>query len=561
MQLRDADQALVAAGETVPDWSGGTRLGEGLKVFLDRWGQRGLVRGAVVVVFSDGWERGDAALLGEQMPGCTAGAPRGLGQPAQGRRRLPAGAAGDGGGAPARSTTSSPATRWRRSRRCWRWSPVREVLDQLLAWWRAGETVGMGTVVATFRSAPRPPGASMLVGPGRLGRRLGLRRLRRGRGLRARPEGGRRGRAAAAPLRRQRRRRLRGRPDLRRHPRRVRRAGRPGRPSPSSEASPTTSADDRPVAVATVVDHPDPSVGRRMFAAPARRPVAGTLGSARLDDDAVARRRARPARAGPQRRAQLRTRRRAARRGHAGLRLGLRARAADDRLRRDRLRRRGRADRRLPRLPRHRLRRPARVRHRHPLPVAPTRSSSPGRTSTSRPRPTPAGSTAARVLCVLTHDPKFDVPAARGGAGAPRRRLRRGDGVAEDPRRPAGAAPRGRGRRGGAGAALLADRPRPRRAHPGGDRGQHRRRDHRAAVGRRRASGWATRRAASTTSCIGRARLRTARATGSQARSRLEGLPPRCRRPQPGRNVPCPTAWVRCLIEGRHNSTHRRRVA
>jgi uncharacterized protein with von Willebrand factor type A (vWA) domain len=67
MSLRDADRALVAAGQIVPDWSGGTRLGEGLKVFLDRWGQRGLARGAVVVVFSDGWERGDAALLGGQM--------------------------------------------------------------------------------------------------------------------------------------------------------------------------------------------------------------------------------------------------------------------------------------------------------------------------------------------------------------------------------------------------------------------------------------------------------------------------------------------------------------
>ncbi|MFE6756887.1 XdhC family protein [Streptomyces sp. NPDC057684] len=42
---------------------------------------------------------------------------------------------------------------------------MREVLSELLAWWRAGESVAMGTVVATFRSAPRPPGASMLVGP------------------------------------------------------------------------------------------------------------------------------------------------------------------------------------------------------------------------------------------------------------------------------------------------------------------------------------------------------------------------------------------------------------
>ena len=42
---------------------------------------------------------------------------------------------------------------------------MREVLPALMEWWEAGETVGMGTVVATFRSAPRPPGASMLVGP------------------------------------------------------------------------------------------------------------------------------------------------------------------------------------------------------------------------------------------------------------------------------------------------------------------------------------------------------------------------------------------------------------
>lgn len=43
---------------------------------------------------------------------------------------------------------------------------MRDVLRELMEWWRAGETVGVGTVVATFQSAPRPPGASMLVGPG-----------------------------------------------------------------------------------------------------------------------------------------------------------------------------------------------------------------------------------------------------------------------------------------------------------------------------------------------------------------------------------------------------------
>ncbi len=67
MEHRDVERALRAAGEQVPDWSGGTRLGETLRAFVDRWGQRGVARGAVVVVCSDGWERGDPALLGEQV--------------------------------------------------------------------------------------------------------------------------------------------------------------------------------------------------------------------------------------------------------------------------------------------------------------------------------------------------------------------------------------------------------------------------------------------------------------------------------------------------------------
>jgi xanthine dehydrogenase accessory factor len=41
---------------------------------------------------------------------------------------------------------------------------VRDVLPELMKWWQAGDTIGVGTVVATFQSAPRPPGASMLVG-------------------------------------------------------------------------------------------------------------------------------------------------------------------------------------------------------------------------------------------------------------------------------------------------------------------------------------------------------------------------------------------------------------
>ncbi len=67
LRQRDAERALREAGHEVPDWSGGTRLGEVLQAFLDRWGQRGMARGAVVVVCSDGWERGEPTLLAEQM--------------------------------------------------------------------------------------------------------------------------------------------------------------------------------------------------------------------------------------------------------------------------------------------------------------------------------------------------------------------------------------------------------------------------------------------------------------------------------------------------------------
>jgi uncharacterized protein len=67
LRRRDPDLALAAVAKAVPDWSGGTRLGELLRAFLDRWGQRGTARGAVVVFASDGWERGDPQVLAEQM--------------------------------------------------------------------------------------------------------------------------------------------------------------------------------------------------------------------------------------------------------------------------------------------------------------------------------------------------------------------------------------------------------------------------------------------------------------------------------------------------------------
>lgn len=62
-----AELALESAGRTITDWQGGTRLGEQLQYFLDHWGQRGMVRGAATIIASDGWEQGDASLLGAQM--------------------------------------------------------------------------------------------------------------------------------------------------------------------------------------------------------------------------------------------------------------------------------------------------------------------------------------------------------------------------------------------------------------------------------------------------------------------------------------------------------------
>ena len=61
------DTMLAKAGEAAPDWSGGTRIGAAIKEFNDHYGSRGLARGAVVLIISDGWETGDPALLGTQM--------------------------------------------------------------------------------------------------------------------------------------------------------------------------------------------------------------------------------------------------------------------------------------------------------------------------------------------------------------------------------------------------------------------------------------------------------------------------------------------------------------
>jgi uncharacterized protein with von Willebrand factor type A (vWA) domain len=67
LSSHDPDRALSRATDAVADWSGGTRLGDGLDAFNREWGVRGLARGADVVILSDGWDRGDPAQLAEQM--------------------------------------------------------------------------------------------------------------------------------------------------------------------------------------------------------------------------------------------------------------------------------------------------------------------------------------------------------------------------------------------------------------------------------------------------------------------------------------------------------------
>ena len=59
--------ALRRAGQAAPDWLGGTKIGASVKEFNDLYGRRGMARGAVVVIISDGWDTGDPELLRREM--------------------------------------------------------------------------------------------------------------------------------------------------------------------------------------------------------------------------------------------------------------------------------------------------------------------------------------------------------------------------------------------------------------------------------------------------------------------------------------------------------------
>jgi uncharacterized protein with von Willebrand factor type A (vWA) domain len=67
LEHRRPDSALEQASRTVVDWDGGTRIGASLDTFVRRWGRGGLCRGAVVVICSDGLDRGDPEVLATAM--------------------------------------------------------------------------------------------------------------------------------------------------------------------------------------------------------------------------------------------------------------------------------------------------------------------------------------------------------------------------------------------------------------------------------------------------------------------------------------------------------------
>lgn len=163
---------------------------------------------------------------------------------------------------------------------------MRDVLTELMRWWESGETIGVGTVVATFRSAPRPAGASMLVGPD--GEAVGS--VSGGCVEGAVYELAEEVMASGVPV-------------LERYGVSdddafavgltcggildvyVERVDRDSFPELGDIAADIENS--RPVALATVIEHPDPSrVGRRIVVRPedAERPRTGSLGSERADD-------------------------------------------------------------------------------------------------------------------------------------------------------------------------------------------------------------------------------------------------------------------------------------
>jgi xanthine dehydrogenase accessory factor len=357
---------------------------------------------------------------------------------------------------------------------------VRDVLPELMKWWDAGETVGVGTVVATFQSAPRPAGASMLVGED--GTAVGsvsggcvegaVYDLAQSVVESGQPVLQRYGvsddDAFAVGLT------CGGILDVY-----VEKVSRETFPELGDVAADIEAG--RPVALATVIEHTDPAwLGRRMVVRPGQDPV-GSIGSARADDavrdDAMG-----LLAAGHN--ATLSYGPDGERRGE-GMRVFVWAFAPKPRLLVF-----GAIDFAAA------VARVGAFLGYHVTvcdarPVFATNSRFPEADDVVVDWPhryLTAEHEAGRIdpRTVITVLTEVRRAAARGRAPAARGGLRRRDGLPAYPRRSAGPAPRGRAGRGGALAAVQPDRPRPRRPDAGGDRDQHRRGDHRRPVGRQR---------------------------------------------------------------------------
>ncbi len=194
LRTASAEAALQAAGARRPDWSGGTRIGQSLAEFNNRFGRRGMARGAVVVIFSDGWERDDPGAVGREMARLSRLAhrvvwvnPRKAGphfspQAAGMAAALPycdafvsghsvaalaevIEAIADAAGSHPRAdqtaaekgTDSASADKFREVR------AMKDVLDDIDRWIAAGHRVAVARVVGLEGSGPRDPGATMAV--------------------------------------------------------------------------------------------------------------------------------------------------------------------------------------------------------------------------------------------------------------------------------------------------------------------------------------------------------------------------------------------------------------
>ena len=163
---RDPDRALARAAEHVTDWSGGTRIGAALAELNREHGRR-IGRGAIIVVLSDGWDRGDPETLGDRDgPPAPLRAPRGVAEPAGRRPALRAAHARHAGGAAARRPSASgklDRLAGGAGRAHGGGTVMKDVLEDVDAWTARGDAVALATVISVKRSAPRPPGSKMAI--------------------------------------------------------------------------------------------------------------------------------------------------------------------------------------------------------------------------------------------------------------------------------------------------------------------------------------------------------------------------------------------------------------